>query len=300
MLRRNRRQHGSGLLDMANSRSILRQGSEPKWICYVLYILILNNLYYFRGSSERCSLVFTKNWEKTPANGLQVYKMGSRKVFNRNMLLQLLSVALHVQSFFLHDYQLRRDELIFPSAKRQVYNRQTSLLFVFQTDWIHILIKLTILLWYLNDSIQLFQLFCDSDLVAYAWNLSRNKYAPYFASHFQLVDYFLELRQIIYHDLNIYLYWKFFILGNYLGYLSNILNNVTALIKYGNDAYQFDSDPEFKVRHSSEQAVSEEVTVTCLNFMLKFLCNQIKCPYIYQSHKFNVWNILQMVHYRGG
>ena len=82
--------------------------------------------------------------------------------------------------------------------------------------------------------------------MAYAWNLSRNKYAPYFASQLHLVDYFLELQQVVYHDLNIYFHWKFFIFGKYLHYLIKPLHNVTDKANYGNDAYQFDLDPESK------------------------------------------------------
>ena len=104
---------------------------------------------------------------------------------------------------------------------------------------------------------------------------------PDVASHLQPIDYFWEMKPIIYNDLIIYLHWSLFTLGNYLYYLSKFLINVTVMVNH-------------------DQAVSEEVPVTCFNFMFKFLCNQIKCFYIYQSHKFNIWNIVRMVNYRGG
>ena len=86
-------------------------------------------------------------------------------------------------------------------------------------------------------------------------------------------DYFWEMQPFIYHDLIIYLHWKLFILGKHLYYLSQILINVTAMVHH-------------------EQTFSAEISITCLNFMLKLFCNQIKCFYIHQLHKFNVWNIV--------
>ena len=116
-----------GLVEYPGIRMfLLRQTNEPKWICYILYILILDNLYDFHGSSDRCNLVFTENCEKTPSNGLQVYQLSSRKVSNIFIFLQYLSIASQCQRYFLHGFQLRCDELISSLAKQQVHNRKTS------------------------------------------------------------------------------------------------------------------------------------------------------------------------------